>query len=187
MKTMVVSGYKPMELGIFKEDDPKVHIIKSALKKRLISFIDEGLEWVLISGQMGVELWTGEVVLDLKEEYDIKLGILPPFINQQTRWPEMLQHSYEMLCEQADFYKPIYDKEYEGPFQFRAKDQFLVEHSEGCLLLYDEETDGSPKYFLKLVESYREHHDYPILYITPFDLEETAEEIRMSDPDFWNQ
>ncbi|WP_082234029.1 SLOG family protein [Halobacillus massiliensis] len=187
MKTIVVTGYKPIELGIFKHDDPKIQIIKEAIKKRILSFIDDGGEWVIVSGQMGVELWTAEVVLDLKSEYDIFLGIIPPFLNQQQRWPEHLQAIYEETREQADFYKPVYEKEYEGPYQFRARDQFLVEHSNGCLLLYDEDTPGSPQYFLKLVYQYKQHHDYLVSFITPLDLEDTAEEVRLASPDYWEQ
>lgn len=53
MKILAVTGYKSMELGIFKEDDERIKFIKAAIQKRLIGFIEEGLEWVLISGQMG--------------------------------------------------------------------------------------------------------------------------------------
>ncbi|MCP3025897.1 SLOG family protein [Halobacillus sp. A5] len=188
MKTIVITGYKPMELGIFKNDDPKINIIKSAVKKKLINLIDEGLQWVIISGQMGVELWTGEVIIELKEEdYDISLGILPPFSNQQSRWPEAMQLAYEQLIEQCDFYKEIYEKNYEGPHQFRARDQFFIEHSDGCVVLFDEETPGSPKYLIDLIKKFQEHHDYVLLFITPSDLEETAEEIRMMNPDYWSQ
>lgn len=188
MKTLVVTGYKPIEMGIFKSNDPKIEFVKETIKRRLISFMEEGLEWVLLSGQMGVELWTAQVVLDLKEEEsDLKLGILPPFENQQERWPEDIQTIYEEVTMLADFFQPIYKKGYDGPYQFRAKDQFLVEHSDASLVLFDEETDGSPKYFLKIAKKKQEESDYPILYITPMDLEETVEEMRMSDPDFWSQ
>lgn len=176
-----------MEMGIFKEEDPKIEIIKKTIKKRLISLLDEGLEWVILSGQMGVEIWTAEVVLDLKEEYDICLGITPPFLKQHTRWPEALQQKFELLCEEADFYQPIYQKEYEGPYQFKAKDQFLIDHSQGCLILYDEDTPGSPKYFLRLIRRYRERNDYQLFSLTPMDLEETVEDMRLTDPDYWNQ
>ncbi|MGP4075283.1 SLOG family protein [Halobacillus sp. K22] len=187
MKTIVVTGYKPMELGIFNPEDDKVIFIKEAIKKRIMSLMDEGLEWVLVSGQMGVELWTAEVVLDLKEEYSINLGIIPPFENQQERWKEAYQLVYEEVTMMADFYKPVYNKGYEGPYQFRAKDQFLVEHSDGCLILYDEDTKGSPDFFLKAANNYAAVHTYPILYITPLDLDETVEELKMSNPDYWNQ
>lgn len=39
------------------------------IKKKLIDLIEDGLEWVLISGQLGVELWAAEVVIDLKNQY----------------------------------------------------------------------------------------------------------------------
>ncbi|WJE14052.1 DUF1273 domain-containing protein [Halobacillus sp. ACCC02827] len=188
MKTVVVTGYKPMEIGIFKANDHKIEFVKETIRKRLLAYMEEGLEWVIHSGQMGVELWTAEVVLDLKEEgYNIRLGILPPFENQQERWPEDLQQVYEEVTMLADFFRPLYQKGYDGPYQFRARDQFLVEHSDGCLVLYDEDTKGSPDYFLKTAEKYKETKDYQILYITPLDLEETVEERRMSDPDYWNQ
>ncbi|MEH6953251.1 SLOG family protein, partial [Neobacillus drentensis] len=57
MKVLTISGYKPFELGIFKNDHPSVLFLKAAIKKSLIPMLDEGLEWVLISGQLGVELW----------------------------------------------------------------------------------------------------------------------------------
>ncbi|UOQ42749.1 DUF1273 domain-containing protein [Halobacillus salinarum] len=187
MKTIVITGYKPMEMGIFKYDDPKIDFIKKTIMKKLVSLLEEGLEWVLISAQMGVEIWAGQAVLDLQKDYDVHLGVLPPFENQHERWPEAWKEAYEELTMVADFYQPIYNSGYEGPFQFKAKDKFLVAHSQGCLVLFDEETKGSPEYFLKEAENQRQTKEYPVLYITPLDLEETVEEIRMSDSDYFNQ
>ncbi|TGB04570.1 SLOG family protein [Halobacillus salinus] len=188
MKTIVITGYKPIEMGIFKPDDPKIEFVKETIKRRIAGLLDGGLEWVLVSGQMGVEMWAAQVVLDLRENgYDIKLGVIPPFQDQEKRWPEDLQMMYEELTMTADFFKPVFNKEYEGPYQFKAKDQFLVEHSDGCLVLFDEETDGSPKFFLNKAKDQKEKADYSILYITPMDLDETVEEMRMSDPDYWSQ
>lgn len=187
MRTLVVTGYKSFELGIFKMDDERVDIIKDAIRKKLLSFIDEGLEWVLISGQVGFELWTAEVVLEMKGEgYSLCIGVIPPFEGQEERWGEDLVELYREVTGAADFYRPVYQSSYKGPYQFKAKDQFLVEHSDACLILYDEETKGSPTYFLNMAKSYQENQDYSILYITPFDLEEIAEERRMADPDYWS-
>lgn len=183
MKKITVTGLKPMELSIFGEDDKRIEFIKTALKKRLIGLIEEGLEWVMISGQMGVEIWTAEVVLDLKEEYDIQIAMLPPFENMQSRWPEPLQMKYEELEFSVDFYQPIYNGDYKGPFQFKARDQFLIEKTDGCLMLLDEDYPGSAGYFL---EAAKKEDNYPIYYITPSDLDDVIEEIRMTDPDYWN-
>lgn len=178
----MVTGYKPMEMGIFKENDPRVTIVKETIKRRLVGFIEEGLEWVIVSGQMGVELWTAEIVLDLKEEYDINIAIFPPFENQESRWPDHPREKYQELSFVVDFYKPLYEGEYKGPYQFREKNKWFLAKSDACLMLMDEEFPGSNKYFYQFAKDFPE---YEILLITPMDLEDVVEELRMSDPDYW--
>lgn len=183
MKVLHVTGYKSMEMGIFKEDDPKVHFIKAAIEKQLTGFIEEGLEWVIVSGQMGVELWTAEIILDLKETYDINLAVFPPFENQDKRWPENLKAKYEEITMLADFYKPLYEGDYKGPYQFRAKNMWLAEKSDASLLLMDDEYPGSVRFFHEAAKQMADN--YPIYYITPMDLDDIVEELRLSDPDYW--
>ena len=173
-----------MELGIFKEDDERIKFIKAAIQKRLIGFVEEGLEWVLVSGQMGVELWTAEVVLDLQEMYDIKIGIFPPFENQEKRWPEQLQEKYRELTMAADYYKPIYVGDYKGAYQFKAKNLWFIDKSDGCLLLMDEEFPGSNRFLYEAAKN--AEGNYPIYTITPADLDDAVEELRMEDPEYWD-
>lgn len=183
MKILTVTGYKPMEINIFSEEDERIKYIKRALENRLKTFIENGLEWVLISGQMGVEMWTAEVIYELKETYDINLAVIPPFRDQAKLWPEPLQFKYEELLMLADFHQPIYEDTYQGPYQFQARDLWLIEKSDGCLLLIDEENPGSVQYFKEKVDQF-DH--YPIYTITPFDLEDVVLSMQMEDPNYWN-
>ena len=57
MKTVYVTGYKSFELNIFKDDMKEVDYLKQFIEHKLLQYIDEGLEWVLIQGQIGIELW----------------------------------------------------------------------------------------------------------------------------------
>lgn len=184
MKVLAVNGYKPMELNIFKMDDPRIAFIQYAIRKRLLVFIEEGLQWVIVSGQMGVELWTAEVVLDLKESYNIKLGIFPPFENQDSRWKEEMQEYYQQLIMCADFYQPIYRGEYKGAYQFRAKNMWFTDKSDACLLLQDADFPGSTRFFY---EAAKKKGNYPIYTITPADLEDAVEELAMQEPRYWEQ
>ena len=53
---------------------------KKALHRKLITFVEDGLEWVIISGKLGVELWAAEVVFEMQVEYpDLKLAVFTPF------------------------------------------------------------------------------------------------------------
>ncbi|SIS37228.1 SLOG family protein [Salimicrobium flavidum] len=182
MKRLLVTGYKSHELGIFQENDKRVAFIKEALRNRIIAFLEEGGEWVLVSCQPGVEFWTAQVVLELKEGYDVSLAVIPPFEGAEERWPEDIQVMYHHIIEEADFYKPVYKGGYQGAFQFKAKDRFLIEHSDKALVLYDEETPGTPKYFLAMVQ----HVDnYELEWITPQDLEDTVEELEWTSPEIF--
>lgn len=183
MKILVVTGCKPMELNIFNETDERIPYLKKALEKRLIGFAENGLEWVLISGQMGIELWAADVVLDIQQTYPVKLAIIPPFENQTARWPEHLQLKYDTLITEADFYQPIYKGDYKGPYQFKAKDEWLIEKSDGCLVLADASFPGTVKYFLRATETVPA---YPTYFITPDDVDDVVEEIRMTDPMYWS-
>lgn len=182
IKNLVVTGYQPMEMSIFNENDERITFVKEAIKKRLLQFIDEGLEWVLISGQRGVELWTAEVVLDLKEDYDIQIAMIPPFENFAQRWSEALQYKFEELSFQVDYYETIYHSEYKGPYQFVARDDWLIQRSEACLLLMDEEFPGSVDYFYQRA---KKAENYPTYFITPFDIDEVIREKMMDDPNYW--
>ncbi|HSP22557.1 MAG TPA: DUF1273 domain-containing protein [Planococcus sp. (in: firmicutes)] len=184
IKRLVVTGYKQHELGIFDDKNPGIHIIKKTLEDRLRVFLDEGLEWVILSGQLGVETWAAEVVLDLKDEFpQLQYAILTPFVDQEKKWNESKQEKYQMILELADFHRSLTNRPYEAPWQFIEKSKFFLRNSDAMLIVYDEETDGSPKFTKRDAEAYAETHDYKVFTITADDLRIAAEEEQMNEWD----
>jgi uncharacterized phage-like protein YoqJ len=180
-----ISGYKPFELGIFKKDHPSALFIKAAIKKSLLTLLEEGLEWVLISGQLGVELWAAEVVFDLKKDFpNVKLAVITPFLDQEAQWNENNKEWYQSVLAAADFIDSVTKKGYEKPWQFRLKNQFFIEKSDGLLLLYDQEKEGSPKYLYELAMQYQKDRDYSIELITFYDLQMIVEDEQLKRTDF---
>ncbi|MBT2690064.1 DUF1273 domain-containing protein [Bacillus sp. ISL-47] len=186
-KVAVVSGYKPFEVGIFKNDDPAVGYIKTAIKKSLISLLEDGLEWVIISGQLGTELWAAEVVFDLQQEgySELKLAVITPFLEQEASWKDTNKEWYESILAQADFVESVTRKPYENPQQFRLKNHFLVNKSHVLLLFYDSEKEGSPKYLYETAKKYQEENEYEIRLISFFDLQLIVEEEQLSQRDLF--
>ncbi|WP_312473013.1 MULTISPECIES: DUF1273 domain-containing protein [Neobacillus] len=185
MKVLSISGYKPFELGIFKKDHPSALFIKAAIKKSLLTLLEEGLEWVLISGQLGVELWAAEVVFDLKKDFpNVKLAVITPFLDQEAQWNENNKEWYQSVLAAADFIDSVTKKGYEKPWQFRLKNQFFIEKSDGLLLLYDQEKEGSPKYLYELAMQYQKDRDYSIELITFYDLQMIVEDEQLKRTDF---
>ncbi|MFE8702183.1 DUF1273 domain-containing protein [Cytobacillus sp. FJAT-54145] len=185
-KVAAVSGYKPFELGIFQQNHPSVTYIKMAIKKQLEALLDEGLEWVMISGQLGSELWAAEVVFELQEEgYDyLQLALITPFLNQEENWKEPNKEWYESIIMQADFVDSITKKPYESPAQFRLKNQFFIEKSDALVLLYDTEKEGSPKFLYETALQYQSKKEYEIRMITFYDLQVAVEEDQLKNQDF---
>ncbi|WP_242217463.1 DUF1273 domain-containing protein [Bacillus cereus group sp. BfR-BA-01380] len=177
MKVVAVTGYKPFEMGLFSNEHPGVEYIKKAVRKRLLSLLEEGLEWVIISGQLGVELWTAEVVFDLQLEYpDLKLAIFTPFLEQEENWKENNREYYEFILSQADHVDSITKRKYESPEQFRLKNQFFIEKSDALLAMYDEEKPGSPKYMVEIGRKKAETQNYQCYFILFSDLQDIIEE-----------
>jgi uncharacterized phage-like protein YoqJ len=177
LKNVTITGYKPFELGIFKKDHPSVEFIKRAIYKELINLVEDGLEWVIISGQLGVELWAAEVVFDIQLHYpNLQLAVLTPFFSQEESWSETNKEWYESIMAQADFVESITHKPYENPKQFYLKNQVLLRKSDIAIVMYDPEKEGSPKFFYEAAKRYSETNDYSIREITFYDLQLIVEE-----------
>ena len=160
LKVMYISGYRSFELGVFKENDPKITVIKKVLKKEIQQLVEEGLEWVLTSGNLGIETWVTEVVAELKQEYpELKLGIIYPFKEFGNNW------YVEAVSHQA----------YQSPSQLRNHTRFLLDHTDGCLLIYDPEFPGKTQYFLKEAQTYQQDHSYEIRLVSMDDLQNFSE------------
>lgn len=182
MNTIYVTGYRPHELGIFNDKHPGIAIIKKALYDQLYALADEGLEWVVISGQPGVEMWTAETVLALKREFpELKYSVITPFLEQEKNWNEQKQAQYLHIINHADFVTAVTKRPYEAPWQFIEKDKFIINNTDGMLLVYDEDNEASPKYVLRLVEKFMENHHYELLRINAYDLQVIAEELQRED------
>ena len=176
LKVMYISGYRSFELGVFKENDPKITVIKKVLKKEIQQLVEEGLEWVLTSGNLGIETWVTEVVAELKQEYpELKLGIIYPFKEFGNNWNENNQEKLRMTEQLADYVKAVSHQAYQSPSQLRNHTRFLLDHTDGCLLIYDPEFPGKTQYFLKEAQTYQQDHSYEIRLVSMDDLQNFSE------------
>jgi uncharacterized phage-like protein YoqJ len=177
MNVLYITGYKSFEFGIFKQNHPAVSFIKKAMKQRLEPLVEEGLQWVIISGQQGTELWAAETVFDLQQQFqDLKLAIITPYLQQEEKWNETNRGYYQSIVARADFVDSIYKSPYQSPQQLKMKNHFMIQKSDAMMIIYEEEKDGSPKYVYAEAKKYGETNDYPILQITFDDLQQSAEE-----------
>ncbi|MCZ8521208.1 MULTISPECIES: DUF1273 domain-containing protein [Paenibacillus] len=178
LKRVLVTGYKASELGIFSLKHPGIPIIKKAIRKQLLSLLDDGLEWVIVSGQWGVEFWAAETALELKGEgWALQLAVITPFLEPEENWSEDKQNSYRSVTGRADYVNSVTKTKYDGPWQFKEKDRFLLRNTDGLLLVYDEEQEGSPRFIREMALKHAERvPGYRIVTVNALDLQSIAEE-----------
>lgn len=177
MKVITVSGYKSTELGIYNENHEGIRYIKKIIKQHIASFIDNGLEWVIISGQLGVELWTAEVVFELQHDFpQLKIAIFTPYLLQEENWNELNKEKYQKIISNVNHLDSITKKKYEAPYQLALKNQFLIDKSDGLLLLYDEEKEGTPKYLLQEARKKEKNSTFNIYLINFQDVQDIVDE-----------
>lgn len=182
MKVLLISGYKSFELGIFSAKHEAIIFIKKAIKNKILSYLTDELQWIIISGQLGTELWAAEVVFDLQIDYpQLKLGVFTPYLEQEKNWNEVNKSYYEEILIGADHVDSISRKPYESPLQLKAKNEFLISKSDGCILLFDNEKEGTPKFLYDLALKKKEASNYILDLISFDDLQVIAEDFYEND------
>lgn len=173
-----ITGYRSYEIGAFNEQDPKVTVVKMAIKSALEQAINDGVDWIISGGQLGVEQWSLQVAADLKKQYpdEFKTAMMLPFQNFGNQWGETNQAILTHTKLQIDFQATVSNQEYQSPKQLRNYQEFMLSHTDEAILIYDLESPGKPKYDYEAILGYNETHSYPYQLITFDDLQETAEE-----------
>lgn len=177
IKRLYITGYRQYELGVFAEKDPRIGIIKQVLRTALLSYLDQGLEWVIVSGNQGTEQWAGEEVLVLKESFPkLQLALIFPYAEFGSKWQEKSQLALADLMTKADYVDSTSHAAYQSPGQLKAHTNFMLQHTDGALLLFDEELDGKTKFFWQTARTYAEQHEYLLQTISFADLQNAAED-----------
>lgn len=170
MVSVLVVGYKAFDLGIFGDKDQRLKIIKAAIRRDLIYLLENGMKWLVFTGNLGFEVWVLEVAKELQEEYNFQLATILIFENQGENWNELNQAKLANFKD-VDFIKYAYPN-YENPSQFRTYNQFLLESTDGAYLFYDEENETKLKYLYQMM---KENEQYHIKKLTFDDLNQMAE------------
>ena len=117
MNSLLITGYKAFELGILTAKDPRLPIIKEAIRRDLVRFLEEGVKWLIFTGNLGFEAWALEVAQELRKDYEIQLATIFMFENQGENWNEANQEVLSRF-KQVDFVKYAYPS-YSQPGQFK--------------------------------------------------------------------
>ncbi|WP_411841837.1 SLOG family protein [Salinicoccus sp. HZC-1] len=161
MKTLIV-GYRPYELGIFKNNDPKTEVLADFLKHKIREYMETGTEWFIIQGYTGIELYAAQCVIELKDEYGVGLAVLKPFHDFEEKYKDEEKILLNKILEACDFHQYIFEKPYSSPGMFKQVNQFLIDHTDQALVVYDEETPSKTRFIYNEILEFQMNNPYNI-------------------------
>lgn len=150
MTSILITGYRQIDLGILSDKDPRILVIKKAIKRDLTRLLEEGADWFVFTGNLGFEYWCLEVLGELQSEgYTCQLATIFPFEDYGKNWNERNQAKLNKF-KLVDFVKYAYPY-YENPKQFRDYNSFLLDNTDGVYIFYDNENETNLKYLYHLI------------------------------------
>ena len=141
LKTCAITGHRPTRFKFkYNENYAGCKRLKKRLHDQFILLYEQGVSRFLVGGALGVDMWSGEILLRLKEqpEYsEIELMIALPFVGHDSTWDDrsklrmafLIKHSTKTVTVGASDQPPVVN--------YRRRNEFLVNQADCLLAVYD--------------------------------------------------
>lgn len=186
MDRIWMTGFRSYELGVNGAKDPKLAVIKFAIERLLRTSIEDGADWLITGGQMGIEQWAIEVALDLQAtDYpEFQIALMTPFAKFGAQWNENNQEKLSQLKSRVNFSSTVHQGDFGGRAQMQAYQRFMLTHTDKGIIFFDEEaTESKARYDDTAMREYSENFDYPVTRIDLDRLQDYATEYQDSQWD----
>ena len=144
------SGHRPEKLKESPEE------VKTWLRQQITSAIAAGYTTFISGCAMGVDIWAGQIVLDIMADQIIEKGstnlhliAATPWPGFASRWSAEWQEQYNDLLKRADLVIPISNHYHDGVFQQR--NEWMVDHSSRMIAFFNG-APGSTKNTIEYAE-----------------------------------
>ncbi|WP_251317844.1 SLOG family protein [Flintibacter muris] len=140
-KACAITGHRPSRFKWkYNENNNGCKRLKRRLKVQLIHLYEKGVRRFYDGGALGVDLWSGELLLELKEqpEYsDIELILVLPFAGHDRDWDPKSRRRLSVLRQHSTEVVIAGTAEHDSVTNYRLRNQYLVDHADCLLAVYD--------------------------------------------------
>lgn len=141
-KACAITGPKPTRFKFGYKDD---YSLGKKLKKTMMEqfkrlYHEKGVRRFYIGGSMGVHIWAGELILNLKAQpgyKDLELVIVLPFPDYDIKWDVRSKKRFERLLKHCTEHLTI--GEHSNPDNYIRQNRYLVDHAEFLVAISDGE------------------------------------------------
>ncbi|MBQ7989560.1 MAG: DUF1273 family protein [Oscillospiraceae bacterium] len=141
-KAVCFTGHRPEKLPDGGNDSStSVKLIKSLLYTEIDAACAEGYDTFITGMQRGVDLWAGEIVLELMNSYDIHLWGVLPYKGFGSSFRDKDRWLYGRIIDSSDRVVTICDR-YE-PGCMNRRNEYMVDHSSLLIAVMGDTRSGS--------------------------------------------
>lgn len=140
MKVCAITGHRPSRFP-FKdnEDDAMCKKLKKNIKKELKYLYKKGVHTFWIGGAEGVDMWSAELLIQLKsyEAYkDIKIMVAIPFEGHDKNWTEKNIKRLKNIIKYSEEVVVVNKNEGTKQQLYRKRNQYIVDKADCLLAVY---------------------------------------------------
>lgn len=142
-ETACLTGHRPKGLPWgYNESKESCINFKKEVYKVFCGAIEYGLKNFMIGMAEGFDMIGGEILIDLKKEYnDLKVIAVVPCLNQEVRWKEEQQKRYHALLNGCDDVIVLQQSYTDDCMNKRNK--YMVDHSSVVIACYNGKAGGT--------------------------------------------
>ena len=130
------TGHRPEKLTRSEAE------IKKDLKAALLQAIDDGFVTFITGMARGVDIWAGEIVLQLrKQNPNLHLIAASPYEGFENRWSADWQRRYKNILDQTDLVRFVCKGYSKACFQIR--NEWMVDRASRVIAVYNGEAGGT--------------------------------------------
>ncbi|OUQ26179.1 hypothetical protein B5E77_09570 [Lachnoclostridium sp. An131] len=130
------TGHRPEKLNRSEVE------IKKDLEGAILQAIDDGFVTFITGMARGVDIWAGEIILQLrKNNPNLHLIAASPYDGFESRWSADWQRRYKDILDQADLVRFVCNGYSKSCFQIR--NEWMVNRSARVIAVYNGEPGGT--------------------------------------------
>lgn len=167
MYACAITGHRPTRFKFkYNENDSRCKRLKKRLREQFTELYQQGVRRFLVGGALGVDQWSGEILLKMKlepEYKDVELVVVLPYSGHDERWDERSKERLAFLIEHSSDCITVGTKAWRE--SFIQRNRYLVDHADVLLAVYDNER--SIRSDTGMTVHYAEKRGLPITLIHP--------------------